>query len=223
MPKAAVPPAEPAARLSEQVYQTLLEDVLAGRLAAGEPVSELSLAKALGVSRTPVHEALIQLVRDGLVTQQANRRPVVAAFSADDIREVFEMRRILEGAAVAAAAARIDRLTLAALRADADRQAAGWDAPDWVARWADHDHLFHATIAKACGNRRLCREVLRYRTLHRGFNKTHTDQRVLRLAQADHVRILDALDRRDPAAAREAMDAHIRESQTFFSHTLGKG
>ncbi|VTT99796.1 family transcriptional regulator : Uncharacterized protein OS=Osedax symbiont Rs2 GN=OFPI_31550 PE=4 SV=1: GntR: FCD [Gemmataceae bacterium] len=214
---AALPAAtESEGRLSERVYQSLLEAVLSGALAPGEVVSELSLAKAMKVSRTPVHDAVVQLTKDGLLRQEPNRRPVVASFTADDVREVFEVRAVLEGEAAALAAPRIDRPTLAELRATADRLDRQWGRAGWLDRWADFDEGFHAAVARACGNGRLCQEVTKYRTLHRGLNKTHTAADVLRPALAEHLRILDALDRRDPDAARTAMTAHIREWQAFF-------
>ena len=92
-------------RLSELVYQSLLEAILSGQLAAGHPVSELAVSRQLDVSRTPVHEAIGQLIKDGLVHQEANCRPVVASFTSADISDIFDMRLLLEPAAAAGAAA----------------------------------------------------------------------------------------------------------------------
>lgn len=207
-------------RLSEQVYQALLESILSGSLLPGEVVSELALAKRLKVSRTPVHDALRQLIKDGLVHQQPNRRAVIAEFTADDIREVFEMRRLLEGEAAALAARRLDRPTLHRLRKVALDLDAEWGGPGWVEKWADCDDEFHSVIARSCGSRRLCQDVLRYRTIHRGFNRTHTSAEVVHTALAEHLRILDALDQRDADAARAAMAAHISEWENYFIQTL---
>jgi DNA-binding GntR family transcriptional regulator len=204
------------ARLSEAVYQSLPEAILYGSLLPGEVVSELALAKTLCVSRTPVHDTVRQLIKDGLVRQERNRQAVVAAFTADDIRDVFEMRAVLEAEAAALAAPRIDRAARQELRAAIDHLDRDWGADGWVGRWADHDQEFHAAVARACGNRRLGQEVMKYRTLHRGLNKTHTAADLLHHALAEHRRVLDALDARDPAAARAAMAAHIREWQTYF-------
>ena len=87
------------ARLSDAVYETLLEAILSGQLAPGTIVSEVSLARQLAVSRTPVHDALRQLAKDGLVQQRANRRAVIATVSRDDVHDIFEMRKLLEGEA----------------------------------------------------------------------------------------------------------------------------
>ncbi len=68
-------------RLSESVYESLLGMIVSGELIPGQPVSELQLARQLEVSRTPIHEAIKQLVKDGLIAQSANRRPVVVSFT----------------------------------------------------------------------------------------------------------------------------------------------
>ena len=204
------------ARLSDAVYETLLEAILGGRLAAGAIVSEVALAKQLDVSRTPVHDALRQLAKDGLVAQQANRRAVIATFSADDVQDIYEMRKLLETEATRRAATRIDRPTLANLRSLAEALAKGRKKPDWLARWADFDEEFHAAIARAAGSPRLYQDIVRYRTLHRGFNKLATNVDVLQQALDEHGRILDALERRDGAAAAQAMADHIQEWQAYF-------
>ena len=91
-------------RLSDSVYETLLEAIISGKLARGTIVSEVSLAKQLEVSRTPVHDALRQLAKDGLVEQRAGRRAVIASFSKEDLFDIFEMRMLLESAGARRAA-----------------------------------------------------------------------------------------------------------------------
>ena len=203
-------------RLSDAVYESLLEAILAGNLATGTVVSELSLAKKLQVSRTPVHDAIKQLEKDGLIHQKANHRAVVASFTADDVFDVFEMRMLLEGEAARRAATRMDRQALTELRAVIAQLSAELDDPGWIARWADFDEQFHAAIAQASGSPRLARDILRYRMLHRGMNKLSTTVEVLQQAMAEHARILDALDARNAKAAQAAMVDHLREWQAYF-------
>lgn len=214
--------ADDGLRLSESVYESLLEAILTGKLAAGEPVSELALTRQLGVSRTPVHEAIRQLIHDGLVVQQANCRPVVARYSSEAIHEVFEMRKILEGEAAYRAALLIDRATLRSLRQIADRLATSNRGKAWIRRWTDFDERFHADIAACCGLDRLAEDVGRYRRLHRFFNRVHTTCDVLDQALAEHVAILDALQRRNPDQARAAMVSHIHEWQRYFVQQIEK-
>ena len=79
--------------LSQRVYQAMLSAIISGQLKPGEVVNEIRLAQELGVSRTPVHTAIRELVKDGLITQEANRRPVVARFSVMSIW-FYAMRRV---------------------------------------------------------------------------------------------------------------------------------
>jgi DNA-binding GntR family transcriptional regulator len=204
------------ARLSEQVYETLLGTILSGQLAPGTIISEVALAKQLSVSRTPVHDALTQLAKDGLVEQRANRRAVVTRFSHEDVHDIFEMRKLLEGEAAHRAASRIDRHTLARLRATASVLVRTSRRPDWVASWADFDDEFHSEIAQASGSPRLLQDITRYRTFHLSFNRLVTNFDCLQQALEEHVRILTALEERDADTARGEMVAHIHEWQAYF-------
>ncbi len=202
--------------LADTVYETLLESILSGQLMPGTVVSEVALAKKLEVSRTPVHDALRQLAKDGLVEQQPGKRAVIATFSRNDVFDIFEMRKILEAEAARRAASGLDKQSLARLRNVADELASNREDPDWVARWTDFDEDFHDTIAKASGSPRLAQDINRYRLLHRGFNKLTTTVEVLQQALDEHIRILDALERRDPEAAAAAMIDHVQEWQAYF-------
>ncbi len=204
------------ATLAESVYEVLLEAILSGRLRSGTELSVVGLAQELEVSRTPVHEAIRQLARDGLVEQSANRKARVARFTRDDVYEVLEMRRILEPAAAQRAAERMDGGALETLRATAAALGASAEDADWSARWIDFDEEFHATIARASGLPRLAEDIGRYRLLHRGLNLTFTEPESLQQALAEHVEILDALEAQSAREAREAMDAHIAAWQQYF-------
>ena len=207
--------------LVDSVYEALLERIVRGDLSSGTIVSELALAQEWGVSRTPVHDAVRQLSKDGLVVREGRRRARVAEFSPDDVYEVFEMRKYLEGPAAELAAGRMDRRHCAPLRAAADALAARpAGAAGWTAAWADFDELFHRTIAQASGNRRLAADIGRYRLLHRGLNRVATDPASLRTALAEHLAILDALEARDGRLARERMTAHIAAWQMFFLRSV---
>ncbi len=205
-----------AASLSEAVYQTLLEAIVSRRLASGTVLSEVALSKSLDVSRTPVHDALRQLAKDGLVEQQTGHRARVAQFTPDDVYEIFEIRKYLEGPAAELAAGRMDLRHLAPLRTMAEALAANPQAVDWIERWADFDDAFHNAIATCSGNKRLAQDINRYRLLHRGFNRMSTTPEVLQQALQEHFAILDALQARDGERAKSTMLAHIASWQDFF-------
>ena len=208
--------------LAETTYQRLLEGILTGHHPHGDILSELGLARELGVSRTPVHDALRQLAKDGLVTRERNCRARVAGLTADDIFEVFEMRKMLEGPAAELAARRMDRRHLAPLQAAAGELLADPKARDWVARWADFDELFHRAIAEASGNRRLADDINRYRLLHKGINRMATTRECLNQAMQEHLGIIEALQSGNALLARNRMVDHIAAWQEFFIRQLPK-
>jgi DNA-binding GntR family transcriptional regulator len=210
----------PNESLSEIVYQRLLEAILTSKYPQDAVLSELGLARELQVSRTPVHDALRQLAKDGLVVRQRNCRARVAGLTSDDVYEVFEMRKLLEGPAAELAAARMDARQLLPLQASAAELQDSIRGREWTARWAEFDDQFHSTIATASGNRRLAQDIHRYRLLHKGFNRMATEPEGLQQALAEHLSILAALAARDGRLARERMVAHIAAWQTHFIEYL---
>lgn len=208
--------------LAEQVYESLLEAILTGKLKQGDVVSVVKLSAQLGVSRTPVHEAIRALVNDGLVIQETNRRPVIAQFTGADVNDIYSMRLLLESEAAARAASRIDRPTIQRLRSEAEDLGRSEKTPEWLRRWADHDSDLHESLAAACGSKLLAQDIRRYRRLHHGFNALCTDANDLGQAVDEHLQLLDALEQRDGDAARNAMNQHLREWQAYFSQRIDR-
>jgi DNA-binding GntR family transcriptional regulator len=99
---------EESMRASDRAYETLLEQIQSGALPPGAVLGEVEQANRLGVSRTPLREAIGRLIADGLVVQQSPRVTVVSHIDATDIRELFEVRRALEESAARLAAERGD-------------------------------------------------------------------------------------------------------------------
>jgi DNA-binding GntR family transcriptional regulator len=208
--------AENSTSLAIAVYEAVLQGIMSGRLTPGTVLSEVALAKQLQVSRTPVHDALRQLAKDGVVEQSTGRRARVARFTRDDLFEIFELRKFLEGPAAELAAGRMDQRQIGPLRTMADELAADTAAEDWLQRWVAFDEVFHSTIAESSGNRRLAQAISRYRLVHRGFNPLNNNAESLQQALREHCMILDALAARDAAGAREAMVQHIAAWQQYF-------
>jgi DNA-binding GntR family transcriptional regulator len=202
--------------LSRKAYQAILERIFAGRLFPGKVLSEVALARELGMSRTPVHSAIRELVKDGLVAQEKNRRPVISHFTRTDMQEIFEMRRLLEAEAAYRAASHIDRPTLVRLRNTGEALERHLAEPDILIRWANFDEEFHRAVAQACGNRRLAKDIERYQLIHRGLNTMRLTPELVPQALAEHMRILGALERRDPNQCRLATLEHIQEWQAYY-------
>ena len=195
--------------LADSVYTTLLENILSGILKSGSELNEVGLAHQLQVSRTPVHEAISRLLKDGLVVQGPTRRLTVARFSPEEIREIYEMRLLLECAAGERSATRISKEDLDDLRRRVTQLEQHKGRPDWTSKALDFDLHFHDVLARTAGNERLRKEISKYRLLVRAFCRITGNEESLEEAFQEHVRILKALESRDPSAASRAMKAHV--------------
>jgi DNA-binding GntR family transcriptional regulator len=183
--------------------------IVDGRLEAGERYSVAALADRLGVSRTPVREALLVLERQGLVRFERNKGVRILAPSAADLEEVFVLRVLLEVPAARRACTRLSDDELDALDRELDAMAAaaerGAEGP-----FMAHDQRFHEIVLDAAGNRRLAAQVdqLRDQVRLRGAS-TVGRSRDLATIHAEHVTIREALRARDKEAAAAAMRAHL--------------
>jgi len=198
------------ASLADSVYQSLLDAILTGQLAGGAELSEVSLAAELGLSRTPVHEAIGRLAKDGLVEQTSGRQPKVVSLSSEEIAEIYEMRLLLEPAAAERAATRLEEAELAALRETADALDRASNSKAWAAKAIEFDIRFHDALASASGNERLRADITKYRHLVRAFCRMSGSSENLRDALREHREILDALEARNASGARKAMASHIK-------------
>lgn len=206
--------------LVQGAYETILENILSGTLPSGTVVSEVSLAQDLKISRTPVHQALSQLAKEGLIEHRAGRKPRIARFGRDDILEIYDMRLLLETAATQRAAKRMDARVLTELTREADQLAAAPDSADWTRAALEFDVRFHDAIAIASGNRRLRQEIAKYRLQVRAFCRMTGNVGNLREALAEHQLVLKALAERNPAAAGQAMAKHVQKRLDAVLGTL---
>lgn len=195
--------------LVDSVYQHVLNAILSGRLAAGTEFSEVGLARELGVSRTPVHEALAWLAGDDLVEIQANCVRV-RKLTAREVTDLYQVRQLLECSSAERAATRMSPALLKSLQAQARALGTHQDEADWPARAIEFDVRFHDELAGAADNARLQSEISRYRLLVRAFCRlTGENLQNLRDSLREHVAILKAIEKRDGPAAHQAMAAHI--------------
>lgn len=201
-----------ASKLSHQVYKHLAGEILSGRLEQGEALQETDLAERLGVSRTPIREALARLAADGLVELAPNRRAAVRQLPSDQLVHIYQLREALEGMAAELACGRLTSDDFSLL----DRLAAAVGNPA-LPRSKDSCHEFdaqlHRLIAARSGNPVLAREIGRYHDLVQLVRERVGDQRsALALAHRQHLEILAALKANDPVRSRQAMIEHIRTS-----------
>ena len=206
----------------ERAYRETRGRILDGRYRPGAPLSELRLAETYGMSRTPVREALSRLHQEGWVERIPSRGYFVARVTLRAIQDSFEVRRLLEGAAAAAAARvatphELDELDrLLAVEAELN--------PGSLAATASANRQFHQTIAAASHNQ-LAAELIAHcmatmdRVLALGVNALP----LMRGTNAEHQAIVDAIRRRDAGAARQAMEEHLDRCAQLLRDALYRG
>lgn len=188
-------------------YQRLLEDIRKGELGPGARLRETELAERLGVSRTPIREAIRQLEADGLVLHVPRFGATVRSLDYAEIMELYEMRVVLEGTAArlaARSASEAELSELAAINADMARSAEDPSAVYTLNR------EFHLTLLDAAKNRFLVKATA---TLHKTLfilgPSTLTERERAAQAVEEHERLLAALRARDSETAEKIMRAHM--------------
>lgn len=191
-----------------RAYRYLVDEIRAGRLPGGTHVAAESVARALGISRMPVREAIRQLASEGYMTLRTNRGAAVTALGPAEITELYEMRAVLEGHAAGLVAARIDaegleEAALALQRLDRSRRDL-----DWFVR--AHDQL-HDAILSYCPRPRLVAEIRRIRTATEPYLRLtlRMSPTALAFTVAEHQEVLDALRTGSAAIAEDCMRRHI--------------
>lgn len=203
--------------LSGLAYRAVSEMIRDRRLRGGETIVEQRLAEALGVSRTPLREALQRLEGEGLVVKAPNRSFVVRHVELAEYLQSLKVREILEPEAAALAAGRIPLARLRALRAEAVELNAAPAHTD--AHWTSDDAV-HRVLAEHCGNKVMARLIESLRITTRLFEIAWLSDRV-GPDSSEHIAILNALIDGDARAARRAVQAHIRSLSRFTLTMVG--
>ena len=195
--------------LSDKVYQYLRDGIAEGKYKTGDCLTELKIAEELGVSRTPVREALKQLELEDLVASQPNRGVVVKGFSSEDYRDVFTIRHMLEGQAAYWAAERITDEQLKELSEAVDLYEFYTQKGD-VQRLVLLDTRFHEIIYEACGSRTLKHILLSlHHNIHHARESSLTTPHRPIHSLDEHRSIYEAIASHDAASAKQFMEAHI--------------
>ena len=217
----AIKPLKRPLALSDQVYQTLRGHLRDGTIGAGQPLQEVQLAERLGVSRTPVREALTRLASEGLLASDG-RSFVVPALSLQDVDDIYELRFLLEPAALR----RVAELSAdAAIRAPIDAALAAAEAA-YKAKDADafreaNIRFRNAWLARV-PNRRMVRAIEQYADhMMRIRALTLGDARIRTIVLHGLRRITAALAAGDGEAAAAAMRDHLGEAKRCFIAATG--
>jgi DNA-binding GntR family transcriptional regulator len=200
--------------LAAMVLDQIRDLIITGALGLGEQLSENALAAQLDVSRTPVRDALLRLQEERLVDVRPQRGTFVFRYDATELREISELREVLETGALRVAVARDRGALIESLRARVGAAtAAVLDAQSYQA----HDTLFHETLVQASGNRELsdAYERISGRVRAIRYRLTRSAAQVA-LSQRDHGDIVAALAAGEPAEAEARLRRHVYNSYRFF-------
>ena len=202
------------------VFKTLRRAILKGELQPGERLMEIALAKKLGVSRTPIREAMRMLELGGLVLMVPRKGAEVAGITEKNLRDTLEVRRALEELAVELACKKITREQLDALKNAEEEFDAAIEKQDSMAI-ARADEKYHDIIFSSTGNDKLVQmlnnlreQMYRYRL---EYVKNATTRKQLR---EEHELIRKALEKRDVGEAKQAVGSHINNQEVTVSRLI---
>lgn len=209
--------------LREMVYEELKMQILKGAILPGTRMMEVELAEAMGVSRTPIREAIRKLEKEGLVTIKPRRGAYASSISTSDMLEILEVRQNMEGLAAYFAASRMKPDMLDELKHYSDKYNEAFAVGD-MDMLIEYDTKFHRCIVDSCNNKVLVQMIEQLQEMVLRFRYIYYD--TFKRAEnmpAEHQQILDAIARGDEDAARAAADVHIDRLKTLVANEAVPG
>ncbi|WP_256369537.1 GntR family transcriptional regulator [Moorella sp. E306M] len=210
--------------MGQRVYEEIKEAIINNTIKPGTMIQERVLAEKLGVSRTPVREALRRLNSEGLIELIPGKGATVTKITIEDIREIMQVREPLECLAVKLAAERIQPQDIKYL----EDMIANWDkeinCSDQInfQSFSTKDIAFHEYIVEIAGNKRLASILNMLRDQIRRITFLTQDNKArIETSFPQHLKILEALKQRDPAAAEENMRQHMQSIKEYYFDRFG--
>lgn len=209
--------------LRELVFESLREAIIMGNLRPGERLMEIQLAEQMGVSRTPVREAIRKLELEGLVVMVPRKGAYVAGLSIKDIADVFEIRKALEGLAAELAADRISDEEIENLERVLHRLADSVEHKK-LDEFIDVDTEFHAVLFQAGRNDRLSQMISNLREqIHRFRNTSLSMPGRMTAALEEHRKIVEAISQHDVDEAKRLAQEHIENAENTIMELIRNG
>lgn len=195
--------------LREMVYEELKMQILTGAIIPGTRMMEVELAKEIGVSRTPIREAIRKLEKEGLVTIEPRRGAYASQISTEDMVDILEVRQNMEGLAAFFAASRMTPEQLEELKEVSELYNEAVKTGE-MEEMIKHDTRFHRIIVESCNNKILMKMIEQLQELVLRFRYIYYDnfKRAENMPD-EHYEILHAIETGDADAARYAADVHI--------------
>ena len=200
-----------------EVYRIIKQRIIEGTLAPGLPINEVDLATDLNVSKTPVREVLHQLEREGFVATTPGRGSTVSPITFQDIREIYEMREIIECCAAKRGALRCDKNEVLESKRQLEKML-GQDPDPESFPWGKEENI-HQLIIRSVGNEKLFETYMglidHIKRIRIQFLNRFTRQRHDQLIQ-EHIQILDAFIGGEGEKAELAVQTHLRNAAAHF-------
>jgi len=215
-------------RAWEAAYEQIKELILSMDFKPGDIVSENRMAQRLGISRTPVREALKKLEQEGLVIA-SNRRKRVYVLTVKEVQEIFDLKQVVEGSVARWAAERGSEEDMGKLQAIIEEMgeiAAGKpEEPsrqeEWKHAWLEADKRYHEQLLAMAGNRRAAQLIQSLNTYwHRLRLGIVAIEGRIEISQAEHRKITEAVVRRDPDAAEKATVSHLENLKNMLVNIM---
>lgn len=198
--------------LSQKVYRILKAEIIKENFKLEEKILEVNVAKQLGVSRTPVREALRELAAEGFVKMKPNLGMIVIEFSLEDLKEVLQIRRVLEGEAAYIASKKINKEEIKKLEVIIKKMSIIISKPKpGIVAYSELNAEFHNLIFNVCENKRLAKISNNLSSSHHRFQirSLRSNPERLKYSLKEHQEIVDALKRKDSIKAKKLSQVHI--------------
>lgn len=213
-------------KISEVVYDILREKIVSHEIAQGERLDLYEIEKRLGVSRTPLKEALNRLEMEGLIQIFPRSGTYVTNANVEYIVESFDLRRVLELYAIELIGTSAKEEDLAHLKQIVDEMGVLAKHPEMELAYPSYlklDHEFHHQLVAMTGNQRL-RDAHERENLHAQMARIRyrSYERELDVAQEEHDQIMTALLARDPVAVTKILDAHLQRAKRSLLNDMVK-
>lgn len=208
--------------LRERAYSILKSYIIEGELKEGAKITEAEISKQLGVSTTPVREAIRMLAVEGLITINPNKRMVISQITTEDVIEVYELRKVLCGLAAKLLAEKIteqDVLKFNSIMAEMEAFAENDD----FKRFSGVADQFHTLISQLSGNKRLERfSNILHDQVYRFRIKSLKVEGRMKKSLDEHKRILEALKKRNSKLSFKYCQEHLNNAlENILQNTLG--
>ncbi|PAV28402.1 GntR family transcriptional regulator [Virgibacillus profundi] len=209
--------------LAAQAYNLLKKSIISGEFSSNEELPEEKLAKYLGISRTPIREALMQLSMEGLLVLQKGRPARVATFSVEESLHFIELRRVLEIYNIEKVTLKVEEKLISELKENINQQLKAISKNDYQ-NFIEFDREFHLILASENENKKIGEMI---HQMNNGVNRaflilSNTLISSAQEAYEEHLRLIKALENKDVTLARESMIEHMDNVEKRFIKNFSK-